>query len=101
MPSADVGGDVRRNRALKTVGAVVDPTARNGDPLTRRNTCGVANDGHDVTMTPRPCAQNAKTILGIMIGDALDETRQYLFYRSFWLPAHTNVRARGTPFNVS
>jgi hypothetical protein len=28
-------------------------------------------------MTTRPGAQNAKTILGIVIGDALDQARQH------------------------
>ena len=38
----------------------------------------MANHGHDVTMTTRPGAQNAKTILGIVIRYALDEARQHL-----------------------
>jgi len=38
----------------------------------------MANHGHDITMTPCPGAHNAKTILGIMIGYALDEARQHL-----------------------
>ena len=33
----------------------------------------MADHGHDITMTTRPGAQNAKTILGIMVGYALDE----------------------------
>ena len=37
----------------------------------------MANHGHDVTMTTRSGAQNAKTILGIVIGHALDEARQH------------------------
>jgi hypothetical protein len=37
----------------------------------------MANHGHDVAMTTRSGAQNAKTILGIMVGDALDEARQH------------------------
>jgi len=37
----------------------------------------VANHGHDITMTTRPGAQNAKTILGIVVGDPLDEARQH------------------------
>jgi hypothetical protein len=39
--------------------------------------CGVANHRHDVAMTTRPGTQNAKAILGIVIGYALDEARQH------------------------
>jgi hypothetical protein len=41
------------------------------------NACGMANHGHDITMTTRPGAQNAKTILDIVIRYALDEARQH------------------------
>jgi hypothetical protein len=63
---------------LLPVGAVVDPIARSRDPLTGGNACGMADHGHDITMTTRPGAQNAKTVLGIVIRYALDEARQYL-----------------------
>ena len=56
---------------------VVDPIAGSRDPLTRRNACGMANHGHDITMTTRPGAQNAEAVLGVVKGDALDQTRQH------------------------
>jgi hypothetical protein len=59
------------------VSAVVDPIAGSRDPLTGGNACGVANHRHDVAMTTRPGTQNAKAILGIVIGYALDEARQH------------------------
>ena len=62
---------------LLAVGAVVDPFARGRDPLAGRNDCNVANHGHDVTMPSRPGAQNAKTILGVVVGYSLDEARQH------------------------
>ena len=37
----------------------------------------MADHGHDITMTTRPGAQNTKTILGIMVGNALDEACKY------------------------
>ena len=61
----------------------------------------MANHGHHITMTTGPGAQNAKTILGVVKCYTFYEARQYLFCRSFLLPAHTNVRARGAPLNVS
>ena len=52
MPSAEVGGDVRRNRALKllAVGTIVDPFAGGRDPLASGSGCGMANHGYDVTI---------------------------------------------------
>jgi hypothetical protein len=37
----------------------------------------MADHGHDVTMPARLGPQNAEAILGVMIGDALDEAGQY------------------------
>ena len=62
---------------LLAVGAVVDPIARSRHPLTGGNARSMANHGHDITMTTRPGAQNAKTILDIVIRYALDEARQH------------------------
>jgi hypothetical protein len=63
--------------SVLAVSTVVDPIARSRDPLTGGNACGMANHGHDITMTTRPGAQNAKTILDIVIRYALDEARQH------------------------
>ena len=83
MPSAEVVGDVRRNRALKllAVGTIVDPFAGGRDPLASGNGCGVANHGYDVTMPARSGAQNAKAILGVVVGYSLDEARQHFLGR--------------------
>ncbi len=37
----------------------------------------MANHGHYITMTTRLGTQNAKTIIGIVVGYSLDETRQH------------------------
>ena len=37
----------------------------------------MANHGHDITMTTRPGTQNTKAILGVVVGDALDQARQH------------------------
>jgi hypothetical protein len=58
------------------VGAVVNPIARGRDPLTGRNGGGVPNYGHHVPMPAHLGAQNAEAVLGIVVGDALDEARQ-------------------------
>ena len=79
MPSAEVGerGAQEPRLELLAVGAVVDPFARGGDPLAGRNGCGMADHGHDITMPARLGAQNAEAILGIVVGDALDEAGQH------------------------
>ena len=38
----------------------------------------MTNHGHHIAMATRPGAQNAKTILGIVVSDPLDEARQHL-----------------------
>jgi hypothetical protein len=58
------------------MGTVVDPIARCRNPLTGRDRCGMSNHGHDLSVTAHLGAQNAKAILGIVVGDALDEARQ-------------------------
>jgi hypothetical protein len=34
----------------------------------------MADNGHDITMPPRLGPQNTEAVLGIVVGDALDET---------------------------
>ncbi len=79
MPSAEVGGGCPQEPCLEllAVRAVIDPMPRGRDPLTGGNACGVANHSHDMTMPTRPGAQNAKAVLGIMVGYSLDEARQH------------------------
>ena len=62
---------------LLAVGAVVDPFARGRDPLTGRDGRGMADHRHEVTMPARLGPQNAEAVLGIVVGDALDEARQH------------------------
>jgi hypothetical protein len=66
---------------LLAVGAVVDPFARCRDPLTGRDSCGMSDHGHEITMPARLGAQNAEAVLGVMVSDALDEARQHFLGR--------------------
>ena len=59
------------------MGAVIDPFARGRDPLAGRNGCGMADHGHDITMPARLGPQNAEAVLGVVVGDALDEAGQH------------------------
>ena len=73
---------------LLAVGAVVDPFARGGDPLAGGNGCGMADHGHQIAMPARLGAQNAEAVLGIVVGDALDEAGQHFLGRWFRLRLH-------------
>jgi hypothetical protein len=79
MPSTDVGAKVRKKPRfeLLAVGAVIDPLARGHDPFAGGNDSGMADDRHHVTMSPRPRAQDAETILSVVIGYSLDKTCQH------------------------
>jgi hypothetical protein len=59
------------------MGAVVDPFARGGDPLTRCDGCRIAYHGHDIAVASRLGSQHAEAILSVVIGDALDQAGQY------------------------
>jgi hypothetical protein len=62
---------------LLAVGAIVDPFARGRDPLAGGNGCGLANHGHNIAMSARLGPKNAEAVLGVVVGDAFDETSQY------------------------
>ena len=70
-----------------TVGAVVDPLARGGDPLPRSHHGGMADHGHQVAMPPRLRPQDAEAVLQVVEGDALDQTGQDLPVRGLWMLA--------------
>ena len=93
MPSAEVGADVRRKRALNcwpwvrslthSPEAVIDSTGGNG--------CGVPNHRHNIPVPAHLGAQNAKAVLGIVAGDALDKASQHFLGRRFRLRPHVGV----------
>ena len=70
MPSADCF-------KLLAMGAVVDPLARGGDPLTRCDSCRMAYHGHDIAVASCLGTQHTESILGVVISDALDQSGQY------------------------
>jgi hypothetical protein len=59
------------------VDAVVDPSARSHDPLARGNRSSMTHHRHDITMSARPGARDAETILGVVVGYSLDEAGQH------------------------
>jgi hypothetical protein len=52
---------------------VIDPFAGCGDPLTSRNGRGMPNDRYQVAVTACLDPENAKAVVVIMEGDALDQ----------------------------
>ena len=82
-----LGGAHEARLELLTVGAVVDPLARGGDPLPRSHHGGMADHGHQVAMPPRLRPQDAEAVLQVVEGDALDQTGQDLPVRGLWMLA--------------
>ena len=70
------GAEVRRNRALNCW-PWVRSLARGYDPFAGENGSSMTHDRHDVTMSANPRAQDAETILGIVVGYALDQSSQH------------------------
>ena len=70
------------------MGVVVDPFPGSRNPLARRNHGGVADDGDEVAVPARLGAQNAKTVIAVVEGDALDETGQNFLCCGLWLGFH-------------
>src|SRR5215472_16700542 len=71
------GGAQKPCFELLAVGAVIDPLARGHDPFAGGNDGSVAHHRHDLTVSARPRAQDAETILSVVVGHSLDETRQH------------------------
>src|SRR5215469_11727250 len=66
---------------LDTVGAVVDPGAARPHELAGRDHRGVADNRDQVALPARFDTEDAEAVLGIMEGEALDETGQELGWR--------------------
>ena len=82
-----LGGAHEARLELLTVGAVVDPLARGGDPLPRSHHGGMADHGHQVPVPARLRPQDAEAVLQVVEGDALDQTGQDLPVRRRGLSA--------------
>ena len=74
MPSTELGVRSLEELGLEllTVGAVVDPAARRSDPLASRNGGSVADQGDEFAMATGFDANDAKAVVSVLVGDALD-----------------------------
>ena len=59
---------------LLTMGTVVDPVAGRGNPLAGRDRGGMANQGDRLASATGLDPQHAKAILGVLVGDPLDQS---------------------------
>ncbi len=74
-------GTQKPSLELLAMGAIVHPITRRRDPLAGGDRRGVADHGHQVPMSPRLGPQNAEAILGVVEGDALNQSRQNFLRR--------------------
>jgi hypothetical protein len=70
---------------LLTVSAVISPVTSGRDPLTSGNHGGVANDRDEVAATARLYPDHAESVLGVLIGDALDQPSKHLSVGWLWV----------------
>src|SRR6266566_154827 len=62
---------------LLTVGTVVDPVAGGRNPLPGRNRGGMADQGDQLALATSLNSDDAKAILGVLVGDALDQSGEH------------------------
>jgi hypothetical protein len=78
MPSTEVGAEVKEaGLELLAMGAVVRPVAGGRNPLASGDHGGVANDGDEIAVTTCLDPNDAKAVVGILIGDALNQSGQH------------------------
>ena len=73
---------------LLTMSAVIRPVTRGRDPLTGGNDGGMANDRDEIAVTTRLHPDNAKAVLGVLVGDALNQPSKHLPVGWLWLRLH-------------
>ncbi len=72
------GGFEEPGFELLTVGAVVDPVAARCDPLAGRDRRSMADQGDQLAVATGLDPDDAKAILGVLVGDALDQSGERL-----------------------
>jgi hypothetical protein len=68
--------------------AVIRPVTRGRDPLTRGNHGGVANDRDEIAVASCLHPDDAETVLGVLVGDALNQSSKHLPIGWLWLRLH-------------
>jgi hypothetical protein len=73
---------------LLAVGTVVDPAAGRRNPLAGRDRGGMTNQSDELAMASDLNPNDAKAILGALVSDALDQSRQHLAVGRLGLDLH-------------
>ncbi len=82
------GGLEEPGLELLAMGAVVRPVTGGRNPLTGGNHGGVANDRDEIAVTTRLDPNDAKAVVGILVGDALNQPGQHFPIRWLRLRLH-------------
>jgi hypothetical protein len=77
---------------LLTMSAVIRPVARGRDPLTGGNDSGMANDSDEIAVASRLHPDDAKAVLAVLVGYALDQPGKHLPVGWLWLRPHAAHR---------
>jgi hypothetical protein len=78
---------------LLAMGAVVGPVTGGRNPLTGGNHGGVANDRNEIAVAARLDPNHAKPVVGILVGDALDQPGEHFPIRWLRLRLHDGHRS--------
>jgi hypothetical protein len=63
---------------LLPMGSIIRPVAGSRNPLAGGDHCGVADDGDEIAVAARFDPNDAKSVVGILVGDALNQPGQHL-----------------------
>ena len=89
MPSSDVGAEVLRNRALNcwpwVLSLVQSPETVIHSPA---ESPSMADDGDEVAVTARLHPDDAEAVLGVLVGDPLNQPSEHLPIGWLWLRPH-------------
>ena len=90
MPSSGCRGRGLEKPGLEllAVSAVIRPVTGGRDPLAGGNHGGVANDRDEIAVAARLHPDDAEAVLGVLVGDALDQPGQHLPVGWLWLRLH-------------
>jgi hypothetical protein len=66
------------------VGAVVDSVASRGNPLAGRDRGGMADQGDQLAAAPGLNSDDAKAILGVLVGNSLDQSGEHVAIGWVW-----------------
>ena len=81
-----------RGPELDAVRAVVDPGPARLDELAGGDHCGMADEGDEIALATGFDTQHAEAVVGVMEGDAVDQSRQDLRRARRQRRCHPKVR---------